>query len=118
MTMRAHPVDLAHLDRYTGGDRAINEEILGLFDSHCREMLERLEGIASDPGAAKTWREVAHTLKGAARGIGAFPLADAAAEAEKAVPGDLGSTLVALERIKGESVAVLTFIEEFLARGG
>ena len=118
MTAMAHPVDLAHLDRYTGGDRAINQEILGLFDNHCREILRRLEDIASDPAAGKTWREAAHTLKGAARGIGAFPLADAAAEAEKAIPGDLASSLAALDRIKGESMAVLTFIEEFLARGG
>ena len=118
MTTRVQPVDLAHLDRYTGGDRKINEEILGLFENHCREMLQRLEEIATDPGAAKTWRETMHTLKGAARGIGAFPLADAAAEAEKAVLGDLASTLTALDRIKGESIAVLTFIDEFLARGG
>ena len=118
MTATAQPVDLAHLDRYTGGDRAINEEILVLFENHCREMLQRLEGIASDPSAAKTWRETTHTLKGAARGIGAFPIADAAAEAEKAIPGDLAAALAALDRIKGESITVLTFIEDFLAHGG
>jgi HPt (histidine-containing phosphotransfer) domain-containing protein len=118
MTTRAQPIDLVHLARYTGGVRTINEEILGLFESHCREMVQRLEEIAADPGAAKTWRETTHTLKGAARGIGAFPLADAVAEAEKSVPGDLAATLRVLDRIKGESIAVLTFIAEFLAHDG
>ena len=31
----AAPVDLSHLARYTGGERALNAEILRLFDN-CR----------------------------------------------------------------------------------
>jgi len=109
------PVDLVHLDSYTGGDRALNEEVLRLFETHCRDMLAKLEG---NPGDSKVWREVAHTLKGAARGIGAFDLANAAADAEKAEPSDTAATLVALTRIKAKSEAVQRFIEEFLAREG
>jgi HPt (histidine-containing phosphotransfer) domain-containing protein len=113
MISSKHPVDLLHLDSYTGGNRALNEEVLSLFESHCREMLAKLE---SEPGNAKTWREVAHTLKGAARGIGAFDLADAAAEAERAESGNPQAMLAALARIKAQSEAVQLFIEEFLKR--
>ncbi len=110
MVRCAKPVDLKHLDSYTGGNRALNEEVLRLFDTHCREMLEKLEG---HPGNDKIWREAAHTLKGAARGIGAFDLADAAADAEKAL-GNLPASLEALTRIKEKSASVQLFIEEFL----
>jgi HPt (histidine-containing phosphotransfer) domain-containing protein len=85
MISSKHPVELFHLDSYTGGNRALNEEVVIRFESQCREMLAKLE---SEPGNAKTWREVAHTLKGAARGIGAFGFADAAAAAERLHPSD------------------------------
>ena len=111
------PLDRVHLDRYTGGNRALNEEILRLFDTQCRELVARIEELASGAPDDKDWRHTVHTLKGAARGVGAFPLADAAAEAEKTLPSDKGATLAALERIKGKSAAVHLFIEEFLKGG-
>jgi HPt (histidine-containing phosphotransfer) domain-containing protein len=109
------PVDLAHLDSYTGGNRSLNEEVLRLFETHCRDMLEKLEGAASNQGE-KPWREATHTLKGAARGIGAFDLADAAADAEKTAMNDAGGLIAALTRLKAHSAAVQLFIEEFLKR--
>jgi len=108
------PVDIEHLDRYTGGDCALNEEILRLFDTQCRELMTKLESLASGESNAKSWREATHTLKGAARGIGAFPLGNAAAEAEK-TSGDKQSAIPALERLKSTSAAVHLFIEQFLA---
>ena len=33
------PVDLAHLARYTGGDKVLNAEILRLFDNQVSEMV-------------------------------------------------------------------------------
>jgi HPt (histidine-containing phosphotransfer) domain-containing protein len=111
------PIDLEHLDRYTGGDAALNREILGLFDNQCHEILIKLEQLAVEHHDGKSWRELVHTLKGAARGVGAFALADAAAEAEKP---DQGKTaiLAALHQIKSKSCAVTLFIEEFLKHGG
>ena len=73
-------VDIAHLSRYTGGDEALNAEVLQLFDTQISEMVGRLRAIL-DAQDAKSWKEVTHTLKGAARGIGAFGFADAAAAA-------------------------------------
>lgn len=107
-------VDLDHLARYTGGDRAIDAEILHLFDSQCMEMVVALETLASEGGDAKRWRELTHTLKGAARGIGAFPLADAAAAAEPLGQAN-PSALEAVQHLKAKAAAVHGFIEAFLA---
>ena len=114
MRVAERPVDIGHLDRYTGGSRALNEEILRLFEGQCRELLAKLENLAKTADA-KSWREVAHTLKGAARGVGAFQLADAAAEAESADPANAPRARAVLQQIQGKSQAVQSFIESFLA---
>jgi HPt (histidine-containing phosphotransfer) domain-containing protein len=77
------PVDLVHLARQTLGDEALEREVLGLFVSQSEIFLERLRGAKS----ADTWRMAAHTIKGSARNIGAWGLADAAFAAEQTVPG-------------------------------
>ena len=107
------PVDLGHLDRYTGGSRSLNEEILRLFNVQCREMVARLEGLAGSSDA-KSWHEATHTLKGAARGVGAFALADAAAAAEETGPSDREAALECLARLRNRAEAVESFIAGFL----
>ena len=113
MTGMKEPVDIEHLNRYTGGDGVLNGEILQLFATQCREMMDRLESLASGEADAKSWRETTHTLKGAARGIGAFALGNAAAEAEK-TGGERIAALPALEQLKTNSAAVHLFLEQFL----
>jgi HPt (histidine-containing phosphotransfer) domain-containing protein len=115
MSKTDQPVDLHHLDRYTGGDRAINQEILLLFEAQCREMIAKLEVLTTGHNDSKSWREITHTLKGAARGIGAFALGDAAARAETTATGP--EALAALQRLKFTSAAVHVFIAEFLKNG-
>lgn len=115
MRTAERPVDLGHLDRYTGGSQALNEEILRLFETQCRELLARLELLAGGSDA-KTWHEATHTLKGAARGVGAFALADAAAEAEAANPADAATAQAVIARVRARSEAVRRFIEMSLAR--
>jgi len=112
--MPAPVVDLGHLARYTGGDSALNAEILKLFDSQANELVARLRGIlaASD---AKSWRETVHTLKGAARGIGAFALGDAAAAAEPIDPADLSTANAALQSLERTADQVRAFIQQYLA---
>ncbi len=72
-------VDLAHLATYTGGDTALERELAGLFrvstDRYLTQMRDQMDG----PG----WKDAAHGLKGAARGIGANQVARLAAYAEK-----------------------------------
>ena len=107
-------VDLEHLARYTGGDRAINAEILRLFDGQATELVARLQTILAARDA-KSWKEVTHTLKGAARGIGAFPMADAAAALERADLADQGSAASGIAELERRSTAVQAFIKTYLA---
>jgi HPt (histidine-containing phosphotransfer) domain-containing protein len=106
-------VDLEHLDKYTGGNFALNREILQLFDNQCQEMLAKLENIAGGDRDPKSWREITHSLKGAARGVGAFALADAAAQAEK-VGSDRLAAIEAIQEMKARSQAVQLFIEDLI----
>ncbi len=73
------PVDLVHLARYTLGNRALEREVLELFRRQSRLYLDRLAKAESD----KAWRDAAHTIKGSARGIGAWRVADLAEGAER-----------------------------------
>jgi HPt (histidine-containing phosphotransfer) domain-containing protein len=63
-------VDFAYLEDFAAGDAAVVEEVLGLF----REQAA-LWSTMLDP-EADGWRDAVHTIKGAARGVGAFALGD------------------------------------------
>ncbi|WP_417469974.1 Hpt domain-containing protein [Maricaulis sp.] len=77
----AAPVfDAAHLARYTGGDAALKAELLALM---C-EQAERCIGLITAAPDRQTWISALHTLKGAARGVGAFALGEACEAAEAA----------------------------------
>lgn len=109
-------VDIDHLSRYTGGDEGLNAEVLRLFDSQTSELVDKLRTIL-DARDAKSWKEVTHTLKGAARGVGAFSLADAAAAAEPIDPiRDRGNASIAIQTLKVSSQAVQSFIKDYLSR--
>ena len=107
-------IDLDHLARYTGGDKAINAEVMRLFDSQATELVARLQSIL-DARDAKSWKEVTHTLKGAARGIGAFAMGDAAACCEPIDLADRGCASTAITVLKTRSDAVQAFIKDYLA---
>lgn len=111
----AEPIDLDHLNGYTGGDGVLNRQILGLFDGQCLEIIEKLAELAGrgeTEAAAKNWREVAHSLKGAARGIGAFGLGEVAAQVEKTSLANHSQVLEALQRLKVEAAQVHRFIDD------
>jgi len=74
---RARPVDLAHLARQTLGDRGLEQEVLKLF---LHQAITARDQIA-DADARERLR-LAHNLKGSARGVGAFAIADCVAEIE------------------------------------
>ena len=73
------PIDLGHLARMTGGDKALAREVLGLFLKQSASLAAALAEVS-----AETVR-LAHTLKGSARSIGAFRIADHAAAVEDSV---------------------------------
>lgn len=78
----AGPIDLTHLSRMTLGERALEREVLHLFDRQAEMLLARMRGASSSAVAA-----YAHTLKGSARGIGAWEVARTASEVEMAAQG-------------------------------
>ncbi|HWA91540.1 MAG TPA: Hpt domain-containing protein [Rhizomicrobium sp.] len=112
--MSGPAVDLAHLARYTGGDTALNAEILRLFDSQASELVDKLRSVLAARDA-KSWKLATHTLKGAARGIGAFGLGDAAAAAEPIDPADAKTAAAALNSLEDKAGEVRLFIKAYLA---
>jgi HPt (histidine-containing phosphotransfer) domain-containing protein len=106
-------VDLKHLARYTGGDATVNAEVLRLFDAQANDLVARLQAIL-DARDAKSWKEITHTIKGAARGIGAFDMADAAARCEPIDLADRQNASTAIAALKTHSDAVQAFIRAYL----
>lgn len=100
-------IDLVHLSRQTCGDRDLEREVLALFRDQCARLLK----VIAAEGGAERGRTAAHTLKGAARGVGAFAVADCAEVVEKGPPDWLAS-LDALQGAVREAQAV---IDGFLA---
>ena len=71
-------LDRDHLARYTLGDAALEQEVLGLFIGQMPETVAMLRGS----GSPRAWILAAHTIKGSARAVGAWRLADVAERAE------------------------------------
>lgn len=73
------PIDMAHLARMTLGDERLTREVLTMFAAQALRLVGTLAALPPEAGA------LAHTLKGSARAIGAFAVADAAAALEAAL---------------------------------
>jgi HPt (histidine-containing phosphotransfer) domain-containing protein len=110
----SQPIDLDHLARYTGGEKGLNVEILKLFDDQIAQMVGQLRSVIAARDA-KRWREITHTIKGAARGVGAFSFGEAAAAAEPVDPGNTERAQAAIARLSDEAMAVQDFIRRYLA---
>ena len=100
-------IDLDHLERMTLGEKELEREVLMLFAQQSTDLLARLEKLPRE-GAS-----LAHTLKGSARGIGAFAVAQAADDLERRLRQGLSVTaeVLALAEAIG---AAQTAIEERL----
>lgn len=98
------PIDFAHLNRQTMGDAALRQEVLGLFARQAASVAERIGGAGQEEQ-----RRLAHTLKGAARGIGAWAIAECLAELEQR-PGD-SAVLARLERFIEDARHVIADLE-------
>jgi HPt (histidine-containing phosphotransfer) domain-containing protein len=73
------PIDLQHLARMTLGDAALERQVLGMFASQSVNLIENLAALPAEAGA------LAHTLKGSARAVGAFRVAECAEALEAAI---------------------------------
>ena len=75
----AEPFDRAHIARYTLGDAALEAEIIAIFQGELGKLLEAIRSAASD----QDWGFATHSLKGAARAIGAWEIAAVAERLER-----------------------------------
>ena len=84
------PIDIEHLQRMTLGDAGLEHEVLAMFSAQAVGLIGALAMLPGDAGT------LAHKLKGSARAIGAFQVADAAERLEAAIrTGDDRSEVLA-----------------------
>jgi HPt (histidine-containing phosphotransfer) domain-containing protein len=97
------PVDFDHLKRMTLGEEALEREVLGMFLKQAKHLLDDALGSSAETPI------LTHTLKGSARAIGAFRLADRAAALEEIARngGDLAAPLAALEAAVAEACGAI-----------
>ena len=96
---RSGAVDFGYLEDFAAGDRQVISEVLALFQQQAQLWRPSLD--AADPG----WRDTVHTIKGAARGVGANALGDICAQAEADGPGLLPAVRSALDDTLAEVAA-------------
>nr|WP_321456377.1 Hpt domain-containing protein [uncultured Cohaesibacter sp.] len=82
-------LDLAHLSQQTMGDLDLQRQVLSIFVEQMKlkipQLAPQMEGLG----------ELAHSIKGSAKGIGAWQVAKAAEEVEKS-SGDPSAEIEAL----------------------
>ena len=100
------PIDIEHLRRMTLGDASLEHEVLAMFSAQAVGLIGALALLPGDAGA------LAHLLKGSARAIGAFQVADAAGRLETAIRrgGDLSQTLAKLNAATAQARAAVDAI--------
>ena len=93
------PIDMQHLGRMTLGEQSLENEVLALFAAQSHDLVGRLAAMPADAAA------LAHTLKGSARAIGAFRVADAALGLEAAMKtnGDVAKAMSVLRQTVEEA---------------
>lgn len=84
-------VNFRYLEDFTAGDGEVIDEVLGLFRQQAQ-----IWSVLLDP-SVEGWKDAVHTIKGAARGVGAFDLGDACAHAEAIGPSGLDAVRDALD---------------------
>ncbi|MBN9251526.1 MAG: Hpt domain-containing protein [Mesorhizobium sp.] len=94
------PIDLDHLQRQTMGDSALGREVLAMFVAQSLSVRDQIAGAEPRQRAL-----LAHGLKGAARGVGAFAVAECADAIERS-PGEAGH----IERLGGLVEDVRAFV--------
>ncbi|MGD9817024.1 MAG: Hpt domain-containing protein [Hyphomonadaceae bacterium] len=101
-------LDRAHFDHMTGADKALQREVLELFR-------QQVDGWRAAFAAQPGWRELVHTMKGSARGVGFVALASACEAAEGASDSD---TLAKLAEVAAALDTALAALEQFAADAG
>jgi HPt (histidine-containing phosphotransfer) domain-containing protein len=103
------PIDIAHLKRMTLGDAGLEREVLAMFSAQAVRLISSLAALPSDAAA------LAHTLKGSARAIGAFRVAESAESLEAAL-GNGDDVHEALAELKEAIIQARAAIDAILRR--
>lgn len=106
------PIDLAHLRRYTLGDKDLETEILGLFLAQLPETIASLRSASTE----QDWKIAAHTLKGSSRAVGAWRIARLAQEAEALAAGAASAWSEAITKLEAAASEASTFAKEIAPR--
>jgi len=105
----SRPIDLVHLAKQTLGDRSLEQEVLRLFLTQMGVYMERVENATSH----KERFAAAHTIKGSARNIGAWDVADVAAHLESAAEDEIISDIKSLRHSLDETcMFILSILDE------
>lgn len=110
------PIDFDHLNRQTFGDEKLAREVLELFLVHAPALLAEIKSATNEASR----RAAAHKLKGMARAIGAWAVANAAEDVERAAK-DLGEASAITERLEKaieEARRLIAGLERNGERGG
>jgi HPt (histidine-containing phosphotransfer) domain-containing protein len=103
------PIDVEHLGRMTLGDASLEREVLAMFSAQAVRLIGQLAAVPPDADG------LAHTLKGSARAIGAFGVAEAAENLEATIRcGDDPSE--ALAELRDAVAQARTAIDAMLRR--
>jgi hypothetical protein len=100
------PLDLVYLSRQTAGDRALEIELLGLFDRRAASIADLLTAppVAGEPADARG--KLARKLAGSARAVGANGVAAAAENVDHCLragvlrPSDLAALVDAVAQAR------------------
>lgn len=84
-------VDFAYLEGFAAGDETLIDEVLVIFREQAQLWSPMLDS------ASEGWKDAVHTVKGAARGVGAFALGDACERCERDGPVRLSDVHTALD---------------------
>jgi HPt (histidine-containing phosphotransfer) domain-containing protein len=105
------PLDIQHLDVQTGRDLALQREVLTLFLDQAAQMIAGLRDATMAPARRA---DLAHRLKGSARAIGAFGVAEAAEAVEADVRAERGVSR-SLGELQEAAAAALAAVRQQLA---
>jgi HPt (histidine-containing phosphotransfer) domain-containing protein len=94
VSVDAAVIDSEHLARVTFGDRRLERDVLQLFERQAVLLMARIR--TTTPSAVGS---LAHTLKGSASGIGAWPVARAAEAVEQASIRDAAACEIAVRQL-------------------
>jgi len=101
--------DATHFAHMTGGDRPLQLEVIGMF----RAQVSSWAAVLSPDTETGACRAAVHTLKGSARGIGLWALAETCESTETAFDAEGAEIGAALADLHAALAVALTALDAF-----